>query len=318
MVTDTSPQEITSVTVVAAADDLHALTVQREVELLGYPCVIANPRDTAQCLGYLMDGSAEPVELSDHRIGGPATSVWWRRPLKAEPGEHIRNRENRRFIGAEWTAALYGYLRSTARQITNDPAAEDRANLKIVQLTAARQVGLTVPRTLVTNDPRHAGEFIAANTRTGLRTIYKPLTPPAYQLGEARVIEDLDGREDSLRQAPVILQECVERGADLRITVVDDELFAANVESDVSRLVDWRADRDVSYTRATVPDQLAQRLLALMRRLGLRTGSIDLRLGPDGTPYFFEVNPSGQFLFLELELDYPISATLARALLTLR
>jgi hypothetical protein len=29
------------------------------------------------------------------------------------------------------------------------------------------------------------------------------------------------------------------------------------------------------------------------------TGSFDLRIGRDGEVYFFEVNPSGQFLYLE-------------------
>jgi len=318
MRSDSGPVQPKSVAVVAPAGDLHALAVQREVDLLGYPCVIADPRETARLVSYGLDTGQELSTPDAGPMADTATSVWWRRPYRAVAAEHIRNREFRRFIGAEWDATFYGYLRSVALQIVNDPAAEDRAGLKVVQLATARRAGLTIPRTLVTNDPARATEFIKANTRAGRRTIFKPLTPPAHQLGETRVIDGVDGQQDALRQAPVILQECVERGKDLRIAVVDGEMFAATVESDEDCLVDWRADRNVSYARTDVDPRLRERLGALITGLGLRTGSIDLRVAADGTPYFFEVNPSGQFLFLELELDYPIAGSLARALLTLR
>ncbi|GIF96594.1 hypothetical protein [Catellatospora citrea] len=307
-----------SVTIVAPSGDLHANAVKREVELLGYPCTIADPRETLQSLAYGLDSEDELSVPAAGPVADTATSVWWRRPVKAIAADHISNREFRRFIGAEWDAAFYGYLRSVALQIVNDPAAEHKASLKVVQLATARRVGLTIPRTLVTNDPVRASEFIETGRRKGRRTVVKPLTPPANQLGETRVVEGLEGRQDALRQAPVILQECIERGTDLRITVVDGEMFAATVDSERDALVDWRADENVSYTRTNLDPRLEDRLAGLMDALGLRTGSIDVRVSADGTPFFFEVNPSGQFLFLELELDYPIAGALARALLTLR
>ncbi|GAA2357632.1 hypothetical protein Cme02nite_51430 [Catellatospora methionotrophica] len=234
------PFEPKSVTIVADADDLHALAVHREVDLLGYPCVIADPRDSNTLTAYSLDTADGLSVPNAGPVAETTTSVWWRRPRKAVAGDHVRHREFRRFIGAEWDAAFYGYLRAVALQIVNDPAAEDRAAFKVVQLATARKAGLTVPRTLVTNDPDRAGEFIDANARAGLRTIYKPLTPPAYQLGETRVIDGVDGKRDALRQAPVIMQECIERGTDLRITIVDQEMFAATIESDTDQLVDWR------------------------------------------------------------------------------
>ncbi len=66
--------------------------------------------------------------------------------------------------------------------------------------------------------------------------------------------------------------------------------------------------RKRSYTTAT---KTSQKLLMLMRRLGLEYGAIDLRLTPDGEYVFFEVNPAGQFLFVEHACGLPISAALA-------
>jgi len=55
-------------------------------------------------------------------------------------------------------------------------------------------------------------------------------------------------------------------------------------------------------------------LRALMRRLGLVYGAIDLRLTPDGRYVFLEINPAGQFLYVEQQTGQPIAAALAALL----
>ena len=52
-----------------------------------------------------------------------------------------------------------------------------------------------------------------------------------------------------------------------------------------------------------------------MRRLGLVYGAIDLRLTPEGQYVFLEINPAGQFLYVERATGQPITAALAKALL---
>jgi hypothetical protein len=52
-----------------------------------------------------------------------------------------------------------------------------------------------------------------------------------------------------------------------------------------------------------------------MRRLGLVYGAIDLRLTPEGRYVFLEINPSGQFLYVEHATGQPITAALAKALI---
>jgi hypothetical protein len=69
-----------------------------------------------------------------------------------------------------------------------------------------------------------------------------------------------------------------------------------------------------AYERHDLPVEVQQKLLLLMRRIGLEYGAIDLRLRPDGQYVFFEVNPAGQFLFVEHACKLPISDVLARHL----
>jgi glutathione synthase/RimK-type ligase-like ATP-grasp enzyme len=63
-----------------------------------------------------------------------------------------------------------------------------------------------------------------------------------------------------------------------------------------------------------LPEAVRGQLFALMDSLGLVYGAIDLRLKPDGTYVFLEVNPAGQFLFIEAVTGQPIARTLAETL----
>jgi glutathione synthase/RimK-type ligase-like ATP-grasp enzyme len=66
-----------------------------------------------------------------------------------------------------------------------------------------------------------------------------------------------------------------------------------------------------------LPRALEGALLELMRRLGLVYGAIDLRRRADGEYLFFEVNPAGQWLFVEQRTGQPIADAVAAELMRL-
>jgi glutathione synthase/RimK-type ligase-like ATP-grasp enzyme len=114
----------------------------------------------------------------------------------------------------------------------------------------------------------------------------------------------------------VIFQEFVDAEADVRVTVVDGEIFAAEIDARGTRNeLDWRVDTDRADIRAVeIPADLAARLLAMMAELRLCYGAFDLRRRRDGEHVFLEVNPAGQWLFVELRTGQPISEAVARSL----
>lgn len=112
------------------------------------------------------------------------------------------------------------------------------------------------------------------------------------------------------------MQEHVPRGRDVRVTVIGERVFAAEVatvrpEADI----DWRLDLAATWHGHDLPEALADRLRALLRALGLNYGCIDLRRRPDGDYVFFEVNPSGRFLFVEIDAGPPLAQAMAELLL---
>lgn len=120
---------------------------------------------------------------------------------------------------------------------------------------------------------------------------------------------------DSVRFAPVIFQRYVPADLDLRVTVVDGEIFAASIASDAEHHVDYRSGLSTALVRPyTLPDEVAERLLALMSEMNLAFGALDLRLTPQGEHVFLEINPAGEYLFISERTGQPIPEAIAAAL----
>ena len=185
-------------------------------------------------------------------------------------------------------------------RFVNDPSAERLASFKPYQLRIAASVGLSVPRTLITNDAAAADKFIQTLVREGRRCVFKTLTPGKYHFGETRVIASVAQFKQELSFAPTIFQECIERGEDIRITIFGERSYCARVSAPIDNTaVDWRLSPLATYEPYTINKELLALLKTLLAKLGLLTGSFDLRISPEQVPYFFEVNPSGAFLYLE-------------------
>jgi glutathione synthase/RimK-type ligase-like ATP-grasp enzyme len=126
---------------------------------------------------------------------------------------------------------------------------------------------------------------------------------------------DLVHAED-LRLCPIITQAAIPKALELRATVVGDEVLTVAIHSQQTRHTrhDWRRfDHDrTPITRYALDPVSQQRCRDLVRQLGLAYGAIDLILTPDGRIVFLEINPNGQYLWLELLGGVPISDSVAR------
>jgi glutathione synthase/RimK-type ligase-like ATP-grasp enzyme len=198
-------------------------------------------------------------------------------------------------------------------------AAED----KLRQLRLAQELGLRVPDTLITNDPSRVRPFFDEHGGSVVTKLLGALTQTMNGTGDflytsAVAEEDLEDVA-GLQLAPQVFQPRVDKVAELRVVVVGRELFAGALDprgSERARL-DWRqatAADGLSWTRATLPEEVGAQALALTGRLGLTYAALDLLLDGDGAYHFLEVNPAGEWGWLERDLDLPIADAIARAL----
>ena len=218
--------------------------------------------------------------------------------------------EQQHTFGAALDDMLLIVAELSSGAVLNRPDAMAANNSKPYQYAQIRSAGFVVPDTVITTSPDIARDFVVQHERV----IYKSVSGVRSIVGELR---DADiPRLADMRWCPTQLQERID-GVDVRVHVVGDELFACEVRSDA---VDYRYAH-LSGHRAVVsaialPDDCAERCVALARAARLPLAGIDLRRTVDGQWYCFEINPSPGFTYYQNATGAPIDAAIARLLTT--
>lgn len=249
-------------------------------------------------------------------------SIWYRRPTPFVAPTHL-SETTRTFITDEARMALGGVARSSPALWVNHPECTITANYKLVQLHQAREVGLTIPHTLVTNDPQAVRSFY--DTCNG-QVIYKPLWIGTLKHadGSAGAIYTSQVTREHLKQLDRVqltahqFQALVPRRCDLRVNIIGTHVLATEIRSHhPASPIDWRRSyQNVSYAPHQIPEIVRQHLLCLMDRFSLVFAAIDMIITPEGEYIFIEINPNGQWLWLEDAAHTPVSEAIAHLLAT--
>jgi hypothetical protein len=300
--------------IVTLAGDIHAYLVQ-EAMARSYGvdvAIVAADRipaaggltwhdEDGPCTLPTEDGSM--VEASELRL------IWWRRCRGAvEVPDTVTAPAMRELVAKDSLSALRGVLLSgfTGTWLS-DPLATERAQNKLLQLRVARAAGLRVPRTLVSSDPDRIREFTREQGGTVIAKTLTGVLGLGLEAGRVRLDSLTD--DDELRLSPTIYQEEIAGESHLRVMLFGDRVHAARISS---AALDWRLASDMRVEPIELDQMLADMLRAVVSRLGLRMGVFDLKLTPEGRPVFLEVNPQGQFLFVEGMSDMPLTSAFAR------
>jgi glutathione synthase/RimK-type ligase-like ATP-grasp enzyme len=248
------------------------------------------------------------VDLDDVRV------VWRRRLRPLSVHADLTDSAARLFAWSETDEALQGMLHTLECPWMNTPAADEVAQRKIRQLHLAREIGLSIPETLVTDDPALAAQFVASYPPDGVITKAFRNIAEASRWTRRVTAEDL-ARIDSVRYAPVTFQEFVPAVLDLRVIIVEDDTFAASIRSSPGYETDYRPGLGTAIVEPyELPAAVAEGLHRLMQAFELRYGAIDMRVTPEGEHVFLEVNPGGEYLFASDRTRQPVAQAIAAAL----
>lgn len=200
-----------------------------------------------------------------------------------------------------------------------------QAERKLSQLLLAREIGFSVPETVVSSCWEVISRSLLANQDT--RIIVKMMRGVISDGNQVKALPTmiLDRRKvDELNSYtspfPGLFQPYIEKAREWRVTVVGDAVFAAAIYTDDSAKDDWRKHQDsgaVQFKRGALPDRIAELCTIYLQRMGLRFGAFDLIESPDGHIIFLECNPNGQYGWLEEDLGLPISESIAATLVSI-
>lgn len=306
------------------ARDGHLLPVALELLRRDVAVYVFNPGDfpgsatlTTESSGAgprtVLDWNGARLDLAEVR------SVWYRRPERfVLPDTLLPDEET--WLRGECTNFVQGIWANTDALWVSDPLQLRRASYKVVQLRVAAAIGFAVPPYLITNDPARARDFIEQHPEG---VVVKALSTPAVTTdgaGASMVYTHLLTPEDmeyldSVRHGPTQFQAFVRKVRDIRVTVIGENVFAVSLESaDIpDAWTDFRRTKiwDIPHVPFDLPAPVEAACRELVRCLGLRFGAIDLLQTEDGAYVFLEINPNGQWLWLEEMTGLPMSVAMA-------
>ena len=316
-----------TVLVITNDHDSHASAVIAELHKRDVPVFRFQPEDFPDACSISMDIRAGRIEgeihTAYHRVAfDDICSAWYRRSRNVfSERTNLTSEKLDNYIKAQSTATVVALCESLQAMWVGNPHRLRRAEIKALQLAAAAKAGLTTPNTLISNDPTRAAAFVdgLGDTRecaikpliavgvtdeSGYRLPFTTTLPAGHPL-------------DSVALAPNIFQPYIDKAFELRCVVIGDRIFCARINSqadDVTR-VDWRAGRR-EHEIFVLPEHVAAGIRRLMASFEINFASIDMIVTPAGEFVFLELNPNGQWLWLEHELGLPLVEAMADLLTT--
>lgn len=254
-------------------------------------------------------------------------AVWyrrWARPSSLETGDNASTLPYQlvRYTQSQFHTVTNMFFEALSHcRWLNRPA--DLAITKLQMLAKARNVGLTVPETLICSTKTSMLDFLSRHKNIiaksvgdvqffneGNRTFGIYTTP--------LTIDDIDDIGDTF--FPTIVQPLIEKQYELRIFYLDGVCYSMAIfsQKNVRTRVDYRKYDHVVPNRRVphqLPDDIQQKIVRLMNDLKISSGSIDLIKDTAGNFVFLEVNPVGQFGMTSIPCNYRLEEIVADKLI---
>jgi glutathione synthase/RimK-type ligase-like ATP-grasp enzyme len=205
---------------------------------------------------------------------------------------------------AQWRTLCEGLVSVPGPTWISSPFSIATAENKALQLSRATALGFRVPHTLWTNSRSDAERFLS---ELGGKAVCKTVATARWRADDTAFFvfalsltaEDLPA-PDGLSRSPLTFQEIVAPKQDVRVTVVGRRTLAAVRQStNDDDPIDWRLGEDAKWLTHELPEHTSKACVALAREMSVRFAGIDLVLDDNGNYWFIELNPNGEWRWLQ-------------------
>ncbi|CAM1365837.1 ATP-GRASP peptide maturase, grasp-with-spasm system [Tenacibaculum sediminilitoris] len=252
------------------------------------------------------------------------TSVWYRRgnftlydciELKDFIGDKITEFYN------EEKKDLFEYLHFLLSQKPSINNYNYKKVNKLIVLTIAKQLGLCIPKTTITNQKR-----VLEKALKDKMLVTKPINDPINLYGDTYWLptyttsidtEKTNSFDDSFGVS--LFQENIKKTLEIRSYFLDDEFYSMAIFSqlDEQTKTDFRCYNNQKPNRTipfNLPLDIEIKLKTLAEKLSLTSCSFDLIYTPSKQYVFLEVNPIGQFGMVSYPCNYYLEEKIANKL----
>jgi hypothetical protein len=243
--------------------------------------------------------------------------IWWRKPQDYYPYKMIEDEWAIKYSQEESKSLVQSLpgLFPKAKWINNyyDLRFPSR---RINQIPLAKQLDIPIPPTLVTNQYEPIVTFLKQYGSC----IIKPMDYSGFLHDDKQYacytrpidLETIDALRDSIHLAPVFIQQRISKKAEYRVTLIGKKSFVCRIETehlnDAEVNQDWRVTEPdkLVHTPDTLPEDYIAKLHKMLELLGLNFGAFDIIRGDDDVLYFIELNPNGQWYWIEILTGMPM------------
>lgn len=243
-------------------------------------------------------------------------SVYFRRPSISDLS-HIEgvNDSEIYYLKSELTFVLEGiYKVLRDKYWLNNVYNIREAENKIYQLEIAKDIGFNIPRAIISNDGNmlryikqtHNDDLIIKPIKSG-NMKYKDIGKAIFT---TKISENQFKDIERIESFPIFIESNIHKIVDLRCTVVGNEVFAAEIHSQVENesKIDWRkGKKTLEHKEHILPNNIKEMCIELTQKLNLNYSAIDMILDENNDYVFLEINPNGQWAWIENRLQFPIS-----------
>jgi glutathione synthase/RimK-type ligase-like ATP-grasp enzyme len=320
-----------TVLIITNDHDEHATAVIRELNKRAVPVFRFHPEDVPHACSV-------SIEIRDGRIDGELRNAYHRVALNDICAAWFRRARNlfadvRTLTPAVTSEKLEDYVTAQCRATVaalfealdtplwvGNPQNLRRAEVKALQYAFAHRAGLATPATLICNDPERAERFVQG--LGSAKCAIKPLlahgmsNEQGFRLPLTTILPE-DYPLESVALAPNIFQPYIEKAYELRCVVMGDRIFCARMNSQTDEVtrMDWRAGNP-EHEIFALPEHVQTAIRRLMTSFDINFASMDMIVTPSGEFVFLDLNPNGQWLWLQTELGLPLVESMADLLTT--
>ncbi len=293
--------------------DPHIREVAKQLNQLGIQTEVLDPTNALQF-------SFNPTRPNQIELGGinfHISAIWWR----WKPGLLSRLKQEQPDLDfddqteAEWLAATKAIWSINSEVAVNKFSGHLNFNNKINQLNLASNLGFSVPDTRVCNSKKSCMAFVANGP-----AIIKPLIPASFETRDqgtqpystatlnTELVEECTIEEH--RSNASFIQTCIERKAEIRVNYLFGRVFARrfipesiynfdpSIHADWRPLYNFQGEKGDRGEIISLPPECIASINKYAKHTGMQILCFDFAEDIDGTLYFLEANPDGQWLWL--------------------
>lgn len=310
-----------NVLILTHEDDPHAFSVRNYLNQKGiknFTIVTENLlRDykinfSSNDLTYKIGDKEKTIELT------PSWNIWNRRIMIPDRNKGMP-KDLSDLVVDECEKTWDGLLMSHEGKVVNRPQNHFYANSKLDQIRFALENGMLAPDTIVTNNPSNLKDFYdkhkgnicfklqkgsAIRTLEGVKIVYTN-----------KVTKENMEHADLVSSAPSLFQEYVDKEFEVRVVSTDRTSTGIAIYSQDSKIskVDYRRYdfENVKYEKIEIPEKVSLFCSKILTHYGLHFGAFDFIKSKNGEYVFLELNPNGQWLWLEEQSGYNLTKEVA-------